>query len=100
MTKTKLTERQIQVGAKYLVASDTGRMLQKRPLLTEPEILAILARIDQDYAAQDQAVFALRHYDHEYFMRELRAGDAHYIGVLQENLPWLFDEAEEGGRGA
>ena len=96
MTKTTLTERQIQVGAKYLVASDTGRLTQKRRPLTEREILAILARIDQDYAAQDQALFALRHYDHEYFMQELRAGDAHYIGVLREHLPWLFDTDKEG----
>ncbi len=93
MTTTILTERQIQVGARYLAAVDTGRLVRKVTPLTEPEIVEILQRLDEEYAVREQAIFAMRRFDLDYFTKELRAGDPYFVAAIQENLPWLFKEA-------
>lgn len=88
-----LTERQLNVGAAYLAAIDTGRLVRKIPPLTEPEILALLAQIDQAQALEDTALFALRRFELDYFKKELRNADPYFVAAIKENLPWLFKEA-------
>jgi hypothetical protein len=92
MTQQKLTERQVNVGAAYLAAIDTGRLVRKVPPLTEAEVLALLGQIDQAQALEDAALFARRRFELDYFRKELRNGDPYFVAAIKDNLPWLFEE--------
>jgi hypothetical protein len=91
----QLTERQIETGAKYLTASDSGclaRYVTPGKPATEEQMLRAIGLVERDHAAYDLALFSMELNNFSYFTRALRDGDAHYIGELRKNLPWLFDE--------